>query len=61
VTPSVATVEPSRPPAEHVISDVLAPEGLMVFADPEPSVSGCMVAAPASLLAQIDKMVEDTL
>lgn len=51
---------PSVAPAQ-VVGNILAPEGLTVFGEPEAPVSPCMVEAPASLLAQIDKMVEDTL
>jgi RNA polymerase sigma-70 factor (ECF subfamily) len=56
-----AADEPAIPPAERAVAEILAPDGLMVFADPEPRVAPCMVEAPASLLSQIDKMIEDTL
>jgi RNA polymerase sigma factor (sigma-70 family) len=61
VTAPVATDNPAIAPAETVVSEVLAPDGLIIFANPEPLVSPCMVEPPASLLAQIDKMIEDTL
>lgn len=63
VTPatSPAVDEPIAPPPAQVTVDILAPDGLTVFAEPEPSAPPCLVEAPTSLLAQIDKMVEDTL
>lgn len=61
VMAAVAKDHPASAPAEPVVREVLAPEGLMIFADPEPLVSPCMVEPPASLFAQIDKMIEDTL
>jgi RNA polymerase sigma factor (sigma-70 family) len=59
VTPTVAAVETPKP--IQVVSDILSPDGLVVFADPEPPVSPCMVEPPAQFLAQIEKMVEERL
>ena len=46
---------------EEVVAEIQRPEGIDVFADPVQSARPCMVEAPADLLAQFEKMVEDSL
>ncbi len=58
---ALATQVTAAPVVEEVVGVVLGPEVFTVFADPEPPVLPCMVEAPASLLAQIDKTIEEAL
>jgi len=62
VTAVAAEAEPFEVDRSEVaVGHVLGPDGLVIFADPEPLESPCMVEAPATFIAQIDKMVEDVL
>jgi RNA polymerase sigma factor (sigma-70 family) len=64
VVPVAAVLPEPTAPAEEsspVVANVLAPEGLVVAADPDPPAAPCMVEAPASFAVQIEKMIEDTL
>jgi hypothetical protein len=46
---------------EEIVAEIQRPEGIDVFADPVQSERPCLVEAPADLLAQFEKMVEDSL
>jgi len=46
---------------EEAVADIQLPESLDVFADPEAAARPCLVEAPPSFLAQIEKMVEESL
>jgi RNA polymerase sigma factor (sigma-70 family) len=51
-------VETDDPP---IRSEILQPDGIVIFAEPERVAPPSMVAAPPDLLAQIDKMIEEYL
>jgi hypothetical protein len=44
---------------EPVIGQVLEPDGLDVFAEPDKPQPPCLVEAPPELFAQIEKMIEE--
>ncbi len=64
-----AAVPAPSPPAEvvelgeeePVIGEILQPEAVDIFADPAQPESPCLVEAPPSFMAQIEKMVEESL
>jgi RNA polymerase sigma-70 factor (ECF subfamily) len=64
---TTARVPPPAPavldlrPDEPIVGEILYPEGIDVFADPERPAAPCLVESPHSLLPQIDKMVEELL
>jgi hypothetical protein len=43
------------------VKEILHPDSLDVFAEPERSAPPCLVEAPPSFLAQIEKMMDDRL
>jgi RNA polymerase sigma-70 factor (ECF subfamily) len=43
------------------VANILVPEGLVVFAEPERTESPCMIEAPATFAPQIEKMIEEEL
>jgi len=52
-------VEEQAPTAhEAFLAEILQPETVDVFAEPERPPMPCMVQAPPSFLAQIDRMIE---
>jgi RNA polymerase sigma factor (sigma-70 family) len=64
--PSV--VPPPSPPAvvasddgEPIVGEILQPDGIDVFAEPEPAAPPCLVEVPASFVPQIEKMIEERL
>ena len=46
---------------EPIVVEVLHPEVIDVFAEPERPTSSCMVAAPPSFLTQIDESIEELM
>jgi RNA polymerase sigma factor (sigma-70 family) len=65
VVPSLAAAMDANPgngaPDEPTIGEILQPDGLDVFAEPERPAARCMVEPPPSFLAQIDKMMDELL
>lgn len=66
LTPVLAVAIPARAEvvvraAEPVVGEILQPDGIIIFAEPERVVPPSMVEAPPDLLAQIDKMIEEWL
>jgi RNA polymerase sigma factor (sigma-70 family) len=66
--PHVAIVAPPESPTAiaviedvPVIGQVLEPDGLDVFAEPDKPQPPCLVEAPPELFAQIEKMIEERL
>ena len=60
VRESIAQIGPFAE-REEVVADIQLPESLDVFADPEAAARPCLVEAPPSFLAQLEKMVEESL
>jgi len=58
LAPSKASISPGETPP---VREILHPDRLDIFAEPEPPASPCLVEAPPSLLAQIEKMMDDLL
>ena len=58
-TPAQAEVVDRAP--EAIVGEILQPDGIIIFAEPERVVPPSMIEAPPDLLAQIDKMVEEWL
>jgi len=46
---------------DRVVADILWPEQIDIFLEPERPASECLVMAPASFAPQIEKMIEDEL
>ena len=46
---------------EPIVGEILQPDGIIIFAEPERVVPPSMIEAPPDLLAQIDKMIEEWL
>jgi hypothetical protein len=46
---------------QPIIGEILQPEAVDIFADPAQPESPCLVEAPPSFMAQIEKMVEESL
>jgi RNA polymerase sigma-70 factor (ECF subfamily) len=73
VAKRAATVTPTAAPSpvttmvaelgndEAIVREILYPDSLDVFAEPERPARPCMVEAPPSFLAQIEKMMDDRL
>jgi hypothetical protein len=47
--------------SEAVVADIQSPDAIDVFGEPEKPVGPCMVEAPPSFVAQIEKMIEERL
>ena len=58
-TPAPAEVVDRAP--EPIVGEILQPDGIIIFAEPERVVPPSMIEAPPDLLAQIDKMIEEWL
>lgn len=66
-SPAKKPIPPALPaPAEAVpthdqpaIEEILQPDSIVIFAEPERLVPPFLVQAPPDLLAQIDKMIEE--
>jgi hypothetical protein len=60
--PAIVALLASEVPAiEPVVSEILQPDVLDVFAEPEKPQPPCLVEAPPTLVAQIEKMIEEQL
>jgi RNA polymerase sigma-70 factor (ECF subfamily) len=63
------SAEPPSPPAaivalddgEPIVREILQPEAIDVFAEPEPPAARCLVEVPGSFAPQIEKMIEEQL
>ncbi|MBN2575807.1 MAG: RNA polymerase sigma factor [Deltaproteobacteria bacterium] len=55
--PTVATIAISD--QQPVVREIIQPDGMYIFVEPERAVPPCMVEIPPDLLAQIDKMIEE--
>jgi hypothetical protein len=61
--PPAIVVQPAIevPAIEPLVGEILQPDGLDVFAEPEKPQPPCLVEAPPTLIAQIEKMIEEQL
>jgi hypothetical protein len=47
--------------SEPIVGEILQPDVVDVFAEPEPPASPCLVEVPASFVPQIERMIEERL